>query len=79
MDPTSNFQQKMVEYLESVHVGEFLTGSMHEVKQNISLQKIEDLHYEDPIQTMPISPPEECKEKTCDNDNCSNCQALETW
>ena len=21
----------------------------------------------------------ECKEKTCDNDNCSDCQALETW
>jgi len=79
MDPTSDFQQKMVEYLESVHVGEFLTGSIHEVKQNINLQKMEDPHYEDPTQTMPIPPPDECKEKTCDNNNCSDCQALETW
>ena len=71
---TSEFQQKMIEYLESVYVGEFLTGSMHEVKQNISLQKMEDPHYEDPTQTMPIPPPDECKD-----DDCSNYQALETW
>src|ERR1700679_3872042 len=32
MDPTSDFQQKMVEYLESVHLGEFMTGSIDEVK-----------------------------------------------
>jgi len=79
MNPTSDFQQKMVEYLESVYVGEFLTDSMHEVKQDINLQKIEDPHYEGSTQTMPIPPPDECKENTCDNDNCSDCQALETW
>jgi hypothetical protein len=26
MDPTSDFQKKMVEYLEGVHMGEFITG-----------------------------------------------------
>ena len=34
IDPTSDFQQKMVEYLESVHIGEFLTGSMQMRKQS---------------------------------------------
>jgi len=32
MDPNSDFQKKIVEYLESVHVGEFMTGTMDEVK-----------------------------------------------
>ncbi|KAF9460481.1 hypothetical protein BDZ94DRAFT_1266026 [Collybia nuda] len=27
MDPTSDFQKKIVEYLESVHIGEFMTNS----------------------------------------------------
>jgi len=31
MDPNSEFQQKMVEYLESVHQGEFLMGSIEEI------------------------------------------------
>lgn len=37
MDPNSDFQQAMVEYLESVHMGEFMTGSMESVKQNIKI------------------------------------------
>jgi hypothetical protein len=33
MDPESDFQKKMVEYLESVHMGEFITGSLDDVKK----------------------------------------------
>jgi hypothetical protein len=32
MDPNSDFQKKIVEYLESVHVGEFMTGTMETKK-----------------------------------------------
>jgi Helitron helicase-like domain at N-terminus len=35
MDPNSDFQQKMVEYLESVHIGGFMTGTMNEVKEQV--------------------------------------------
>jgi len=35
MDPNSDFQKKIVEYLESVHVGEFMTGTMDEVKNKL--------------------------------------------
>jgi len=35
MDPTSDFQQSIVEYLESVHIGEFMTGSMDEVNTEL--------------------------------------------
>src|ERR1700683_337728 len=37
MDPTSDFQQKLVEYLECVHSGEFMTGSIDEVKAKLDL------------------------------------------
>src|ERR1700719_1302370 len=32
MDPNSDFQKKLVEYLESVHAGEFFEGTKEEVK-----------------------------------------------
>jgi hypothetical protein len=32
MDPKTDFQKKMVEYLESVDMGEFITGSLEDVK-----------------------------------------------
>ena len=35
MDPTSDFQEIMVEYLESVHVVEFMTGTMDDVKNKL--------------------------------------------
>ena len=36
MDPNSDFQKAFVEYLESVHIGEFMTGTMDDVKANVS-------------------------------------------
>ena len=33
MDPDSSFHKEMVEYLESVHKGEFLNGDMEPVKE----------------------------------------------
>ena len=38
MDPTSDFQQKLVEYLESVHIGEFMTGTQEEVGDKIDFE-----------------------------------------
>src|SRR5712692_7166503 len=57
MDPNSDFQKKIVEYLEGVHVGEFLTGSMDDVKKNVN-KDIECKDYKDPTQTLPNPPPE---------------------
>ena len=77
MDPTSDFQQKMVEYLEGVHNGEFLTGSMDEVRHKVDTEKDENEHYTDPTQTLPEAPPPMCKEKTCNN--CVGCKQLSSW
>ena len=77
MDPKSEFQQKIVEYLESVHVGEFLTGSMDEVKQKVDTEKTQNKDYTDPTQTLPEPPPPRCDDNNCNN--CMNCKNLESW
>ena len=43
MDPDSLFQKEMVEYLESVHKGEFLNGDMESVKEKIEDYKLKNL------------------------------------
>src|SRR6202011_4700344 len=63
MDPNSDFQKKMVEYLESVHVGEFMTGTMDEVKEQVH-ENMKAEEYQDPTQTLPDPPP---KFESCEN------------
>jgi len=48
MDPHSDFQKKIVEYLESVHVGEFMTGTMEEVKEQVD-ENMKAKEYRDPL------------------------------
>jgi hypothetical protein len=79
MDSTSDFQQKIVEYLESVHIGEFMTGTQEEIKHHIEIEKTQNPNYQDPTQTLPDPPPPLCENKACDEQNCDNCQELETW
>ena len=56
MDEDSMFQKKMVEYLEGIHMGEFLTGSHQDVQQKVNNSMIQD-EYDNPTETMPIPPP----------------------
>jgi hypothetical protein len=42
--------------LESVHVGEFMTGTMDEVKEQVD-ENIKAKEYRDPTQTLPDAPP----------------------
>ena len=76
MDPTSDFQKRMVEYLESVHVGEFLTGSMDQVRHNVETEKSHNEDYADPTQTLPEPPPPLCKD-ACDK--CYDSKHLHSW
>ena len=56
MDPTSSFQQKMVEYLEGVHMGEFYSGKLHEVRMTVD-ESATLPGYKDPTLTLPEKPP----------------------
>src|SRR6202041_4104117 len=75
MDPTLDFQRRLVEYLESTHVGEFLTGSQEEVLSNVAeASKAND--YSDPTLTLPDEPPKSCK-LNCGE--CTKCKTLISW
>ena len=75
MDSNSDFQKKMVEYLESVHVGEFMTGTMDEVKKQVH-ENMKAEEYQDPTQTLPDPPPEF---KECDCKKCESCENTANW
>jgi ferredoxin len=76
MDPDSDFQKKMVEYLESVHQGEFLTGDIKSVRAEIEQAEMSDL-YKNPTKTLPEQPPPVCKRKKCDG--CFMCLLVGVW
>src|SRR6202167_2941684 len=75
MDPNSDFQKKIVEYLESVHVGEFMTGNMNEVKEQVQ-ENMKAKEYRDPTQTLPDAPPEPAN---CDYNKCEACESTANW
>jgi hypothetical protein len=77
MDPNSDFQKKIVEYLESVHIGEFLTGDMESVKLDIQHKKASDTHYIDPTETLPEAPANVCD---ATSEECFiECKCIDSW
>jgi hypothetical protein len=60
LDPSSDFQKKMVEYLESVCTGEFLTGTMEQVQDFINTQQEFDPEQAVPNLRLPEPAPEQC-------------------
>jgi len=80
LDPTSDFQTRMVQYLESVHMGEFTTGTMEQVQS--VLEKEAALHPNriPSTLTLPKAAPEQCITHHNTQDNtCKKCQASLTW
>jgi hypothetical protein len=70
MDVNSDFQKKMVEYLESLCVGEFLTGEKIDVSEKVH-NASGTSSYCDPTFTLPKPPPSPCDE------NCVKCSCDE--
>ena len=75
MDPSSDFQRKIIEYLESTHIGEFLTGTQDDVLSNVN-EASHATDYSDPTQTLPVPPPQRCP-KNCNK--CNMCCSLRAW
>jgi hypothetical protein len=66
----------MVEYLESVHMGEFITRSLEDVKKNVDIAEHDDEH-KNPTETLPILPPLQCNQNGCGE--CKLCEAINLW
>ena len=75
MDPESSFQKELVQYLESLCVGEFLTGTKNEVSDRV-YKSCQECSYKDPTTTLPNPSPPSCSKK-CTGGAC--CQGVETW
>jgi hypothetical protein len=75
LDPESEFRRQLIDYLESVHIGEFLTGTQSEVLQQVTVASQSET-YRDPTQTLPTPPPPHCDQNcAC----CSKCKAMNRW
>ncbi|KAJ7112380.1 hypothetical protein C8R44DRAFT_632138, partial [Mycena epipterygia] len=75
MLPDTEFQKDMIAYLEACHVGEFLTGTMAEIKAKVPTAA--PRNFQDPTQTLPVPPPPLCTE--CAAVMCENCKDLRNW
>ena len=87
MKPDGAFQQEMINYLESVHVGQFLTGSKEEVRQKVphnpkgmtdSIAPDAPPGYKDPTQTLPTPAPPMCSNNDCKT-SCLQCKMYDNW
>ena len=78
MHPDGEFQKKIVEYLESVHVGEFLTGKQEDILADIEKGK-KDSTFVDPSQSLPILLPLLCSDPTSCGKTCDACKDLYSW
>jgi Helitron helicase-like domain at N-terminus len=75
LDPDSEFQKSLIQYLESTHIGEFLTGSQNEVLASVGRESLSE-GYLDPTQILPRRPPQSCHDQC---GSCEDCNNLSSW
>lgn len=75
MDSQSDFRKKMVEYLESVHTGDFVTGTKQDVVQMVHSKK-NSPGYQEVVKQLPKPPPEWCQEQC---GTCKRCVEYSHW
>lgn len=76
MSEDSEFQKRMVEYLESSHHGEFMNGSHQETMCSVSNR--ESLPgYVNPLEALPTAPPSQCNHPH--DDDCDRCATSYHW
>jgi hypothetical protein len=76
MNKDSDFQTRIISYLESAHIGEFLTGAHEQIKYNVDIAKV-DRNYINPTKSLPTSPIKKCKNPDCSN--CIDCNVNNQW
>jgi len=74
--------QKLIDWLEHCHTGDFITGTHTEVSERIG--KLRDVaEYVDPTMTLPVPPSEPCKthvdKEFVSNASCQSCTACLEW
>ncbi|KAJ3820792.1 hypothetical protein F5880DRAFT_1487394, partial [Lentinula raphanica] len=75
LDPTSKFQIQLIDYIESIRQGEFISGDKEFVKSIVSHAESSD-NYISPELTLPIPPPLQCH---CGVSSCKLCEEYSDW
>lgn len=75
MNPESDFQRKMIEYLESAHQAEYIDSNAERVSEYVAEQQ-GVAGISEPSETLPVPPPPYCE---CQNDNCIECKMYQDW
>ncbi len=71
----SEFQRRLIEYLEAAHTGDYFTGSQDQVKEEIFKSSLRE-DYVDPTEVLPTPPPPLCP---CIDELCEQCKKNEMW
>ncbi|KAI0747749.1 hypothetical protein C8Q80DRAFT_1061196, partial [Daedaleopsis nitida] len=80
MDQNSDFQKAMVEYLESVHQGEFVGGDMDDISKRCEKAKADQPACICPTETLPNIPPHKCQDhRDSPNTDCAKCKEYTAW
>ncbi|PPQ81054.1 hypothetical protein CVT26_006166, partial [Gymnopilus dilepis] len=69
------FQDALINYLESVHTGDFLTGTKDDVKERV--EGTQD--GVDATLQMPVLPPQTCMHEDTFVDGCDSCHRINAW
>ncbi|KAJ7830392.1 hypothetical protein B0H13DRAFT_1485303, partial [Mycena leptocephala] len=75
-----------IDYLESCHQGEFINGSLDEVRNRVGINPqatgdctdLPGQQYVSPVLTFPKAPPPQCATPECQG-SCSACVDLAHW
>ncbi|PPR07612.1 hypothetical protein CVT24_004165 [Panaeolus cyanescens] len=85
-DKTSQWADRLVKWLDSCSIGEFITGTHEEVASMVSRKEKEE-GYRDPSLTLPVPPPAVCKKHKYESlpqhgetsNTCNACSAYQQW
>ncbi len=76
-DPGSDFQTKLIQYLETCHQGSFMDATPLDDVKDFVYDATTQEDYKEPTNTLPVPPPDPCKKRKCDG--CTECEALQQW
>ena len=78
LDPNSDWKNHLISWLESCHIGEFITGTQDDILESVSELAKND-SYKNPTETLPQPPPQMCNSTHNSKSECNRCTELHKW
>ena len=78
LDPNSDWQRKLVSWLESCVMGEYFLGTQNEIMEKVK-EKSKSPDYADPTEVFPTPPPAMCSLSHEEDNKCKKCIKFDKW